>query len=182
VLERIPWSQFILSGEQNSPSGVHGSPLVTLWPPLAQVQRTVSPSEILASLGLNVNPGPTCTSKIWPPGDRTPLTAGRPFWSTIWMAWAEILFCCVVARRLSPESACDKNTIANIAIGQQASRTTTVFDRFIVLLLPLSPRFGIVISFDSHSEPQLTLSASVWARWCAGTSAKTSRISRFEKL
>jgi hypothetical protein len=118
--ERIPWSQFILSGEQNSPSGVHGSPLVTLCPPLAQVHRTVSPSEILTSLGSNVNPGPTCTSKIWPAGDRTPLTAGRPLWSTMWIAWAEACLCCP----------CAENANANVAASQKVS-PIAVFDRFI---------------------------------------------------
>ena len=60
--------------------GVHGSPLVTLWPPSAQVHRTVSPAEMVSVSGTNTSPPfPTATSKIWPPPDGTPLTAGRPF-------------------------------------------------------------------------------------------------------
>jgi len=71
----------VLFGEQNCPSGVQDvGPLVTLWLLLSQVQRTVSPTEMLTVLGSNVNVpfGPTATSKIWPP-DGTPLTAGWPF-------------------------------------------------------------------------------------------------------
>ena len=58
----------MLFGEQNCPSAVQAveSPLVTLWPLWAHVQRTVSPTEILTVLGLNVSvpAGPTTTSKI----------------------------------------------------------------------------------------------------------------------
>jgi hypothetical protein len=75
--------QFVLFGEQNCPSDVQDveSPLVTLWPLAAHVHRTVSPTEMLTVLGLNVNvpPGATVTSKIVPLADRTPFTAGWPF-------------------------------------------------------------------------------------------------------
>jgi hypothetical protein len=69
----------MLFGEQNSPSGVQESPLVTLWPLSAQVHRTVSSTEILTVLGLNAKPGPTITSTVVLVADGTPLTAGRPF-------------------------------------------------------------------------------------------------------
>ena len=54
---------------------------MTLCPPLPQVHRTVSPTEMLTALGSNVKPppGPTATSTIWLVADGTPLTAGRPF-------------------------------------------------------------------------------------------------------
>ena len=67
------------SGEQNCESAEQGWPLVTLWPLPAHVHRTVSPTEILTVSGLNAKPGPTDTSTVWPLGDGTPLTAGRPF-------------------------------------------------------------------------------------------------------
>jgi hypothetical protein len=69
----------MLSGEQNCPLGTHGVPLVTLWPLLAHVQRTVSPTEMLTALGTNVKPCPTVTSKIVLVIDGTPLAAGLPF-------------------------------------------------------------------------------------------------------
>ena len=75
--------QFVLVGEQNCPSDVQDveSPLVTLWPLAAHVHRTVSPTEMLTVLGLNVNvpPGATVTSTVVLVADGTPLTAGRPF-------------------------------------------------------------------------------------------------------
>jgi hypothetical protein len=75
--------QFVLFGEQNIPSAVHDveSPLVTLCPLAAHVHRTVSPTEILTVLGLNVNVplGATITSTIVLVADGAPLTAGRPF-------------------------------------------------------------------------------------------------------
>ncbi len=75
--------QFVLFGEQNCPSDVQAVelPLVTLWPLAAHVHRTVSPTEMLTVLGLNVSvpPGATITSTIVLVGDRAPLTAGRPF-------------------------------------------------------------------------------------------------------
>jgi hypothetical protein len=73
VLERIPASQFVLSGEQNCPSGVQGVPLVTLWSSLPQVHRTVSPTEMLSVSGTNrilFPAGPTATSKTWLPANR----------------------------------------------------------------------------------------------------------------
>ena len=66
-------------GEQNCESAKHRGPLLTLWPPLAQVHRTVSPTEMLTVSGENVKPGPTMTSTIWLVADGTPLIAGRPF-------------------------------------------------------------------------------------------------------
>ena len=73
----------MLFGEQNIPSAVQDveSPLVTLCPLAAHVQRTVSPTEILTVLGLNVNVpfGATITSTIVLVADGAPLTAGRPF-------------------------------------------------------------------------------------------------------
>jgi hypothetical protein len=80
-LERIPEAQFISSGEQYCESAAQGWPLVTLWPLLAQVHRTVSPTEMFTVSGTNWKPfpPPTVTSKIAPVGDGTPLTAGWPF-------------------------------------------------------------------------------------------------------
>jgi hypothetical protein len=79
-LESVHVEQFVLFGEQNCPSAVQDveSPLVTLWPLAAQVHRTVSPTEMLTVLGLNVNdpPGATVTSKVVPVPDRTPFTNG----------------------------------------------------------------------------------------------------------
>jgi len=82
-LESTHVEQFVLFGEQNCPSDVQDveSPLVTLWPLAAHVHRTVSPTEMLTVLGLNVNvpPGATVTSTVVLVADGTPLTAGRPF-------------------------------------------------------------------------------------------------------
>ena len=69
----------MLLGEQYCESAQQEAPLVTLCPLLSQVQRTVSPTEMLTVSGLNVKPGPTATSTIWLVADGTPLTAGRPF-------------------------------------------------------------------------------------------------------
>ena len=73
----------MLFGEQNCPSDVQDveSPLVTLWPLAAHVHRTVSPTEMLTVLGLNVNvpPGATVTSTVVLVADGIPLTAGWPF-------------------------------------------------------------------------------------------------------
>jgi hypothetical protein len=83
TLEVTQVVQFVLFGEQNIPSAVQDVelPLVTLWPPAAHVHRTVSPTEMLTVLGLNVSvpPGATVTSTIVLVADGTPLTAGRPF-------------------------------------------------------------------------------------------------------
>jgi hypothetical protein len=62
VLERIPWLQFMLSGEQNHPLAVQLIPLVTLWPLLAQFQHTVSPTRMLTVFGTKARPCPTVTS------------------------------------------------------------------------------------------------------------------------
>jgi hypothetical protein len=79
-LEITHVEQFVLFGEQNCPSSEQDveSPLVTLWPLAAHVHRTVSPTEMLTVLGLNVNvpPGATVTSTIVLVADRTPFTAG----------------------------------------------------------------------------------------------------------
>src|SRR5438128_8684070 len=68
MLERIPEAQFMSSGEQYCESAAQGRPLVTLWPLLAQVHRTVSPTEMLTVSGTNWKPfpPPTVTSKIVP--------------------------------------------------------------------------------------------------------------------
>ena len=79
MFERVPAWQFMLSGEQNCSLGMHGVPLVTLWPLLAHVQRTVSPTTMSTVPGVKVKPCPTETSKIVLVGDATPLTASRPF-------------------------------------------------------------------------------------------------------
>jgi len=68
-----------VSGEQNCSLGMHGVPLVTLWPLLAHVQRTVSPTTMSTVPGVKVKPCPTETSKIVLVGDAIPLTASRPF-------------------------------------------------------------------------------------------------------
>ena len=54
---------------------------MTLWPLPAQVHRTVSFTEMLTVLGLNVKlpPGATVTSTIVLVADGTPFTAGWPF-------------------------------------------------------------------------------------------------------
>ena len=54
-------------------------PLVTLWPLLAQVYRTVSPVPMFTVLGTNAKPCPTVTSTIVLVADATPLTTGLPF-------------------------------------------------------------------------------------------------------
>jgi len=75
--------QLVLFGEQNIPSAVQDVelPLVTLWPLPAHVHRTVSPTEMLTVLGLNVSvpPGATVTSTIVLFLDGTPFTAAWPF-------------------------------------------------------------------------------------------------------
>ena len=74
VSERIPLLQFVPSGEQNHPLAIQLIPLVTLWPLLAQVQHTVSPSTMSSLLGTNTSPCPTVTSHTrgpgWPQGVR----------------------------------------------------------------------------------------------------------------
>ena len=57
-------SNLMLPGEQNCSLGIQGVPLVTLWPLLAHVQRTVSPTAILTVAGIKVKPCPIETSKI----------------------------------------------------------------------------------------------------------------------
>ena len=83
MLDSTHWVQFVLIGEQNCPSAVQDVelPLVTLWPLAAHVHRTVSPTEMLTVLGLNVSvpPGATITLTIVLVADGAPLTAGRPF-------------------------------------------------------------------------------------------------------
>jgi len=73
----------VLFGEQNCPSDAQAveSPLVTLCPLAAHVHRTVSTTEMLTVLGLNVSVPPcaTITSTIVLVADGAPLTAGRPF-------------------------------------------------------------------------------------------------------
>ena len=83
MLESVHVEQFVLFGEQNIPSDRQDveSPLVTLWPLAPHVHRTVSPTEMLTVLGLNVSvpPGATVTSTIVLVADGTPFTAGWPF-------------------------------------------------------------------------------------------------------
>src|SRR5438270_4841645 len=163
MLERIPAVQFVSSGEQNCESTKQGGPLVTLWPLSAQVHRTVSPTEMLTVSGTKTSPPcPTATSTIWLVAAGTPLTAGRPFWSTRWISCAEVSFCCVVLRRLSRDSACDRNTIKNIVARQTATRTTA-FNRFMFLFLFCAPALRIFF-FRTDTEPQLALSDSAWRR------------------
>jgi hypothetical protein len=125
-------------GEQYCESAWHGWPLVTLWPLPAQVQRTVSPTEMLTVLGSNVKPPPvpTVTSKIVLGSDGTPLTAGWPFWSTMRMGAGAALFAWGMLVCLSPDSALTKNAMANIAASQKIPRTAA-FDLFMILLLLL---------------------------------------------
>src|SRR6266481_9831178 len=52
----------------------------------------------------------------------------------MWIPWAVGFFCCVVVTRLLPGSACDRNTMAKIAVVQKVSRAIA-FNRFMVLLL-----------------------------------------------
>ena len=53
MFDSVPALQLVSFGEQNCPSTVHGVPLVTLWLLLPQVQRTVSPTEMVTVLGEN---------------------------------------------------------------------------------------------------------------------------------
>ena len=82
-MESTHVEQFVLFGEQNCPSDVQDveSPLVTLWPLLAQVHRTVSPTEMFTVSGTNWKPfpPPTITSTVVLVADGIPLTAGWPF-------------------------------------------------------------------------------------------------------
>jgi hypothetical protein len=117
------WLQFTSSGEQNCPSGVHGSPLVTLCPLPAHVQRTVSPTEMLTVSGEKLKPGPTCTSTICPAGERTPLGTGRPFWSTMRISWPEETPFDRVASFCSG-LACARKVTANSVPTQKVSRTS----------------------------------------------------------
>jgi hypothetical protein len=124
-------------GEQNCELIAHGMPLLTLWPLPAQVQRTVSPTEMLTVLGANVKvpPGATVTSTVVLVADGAPLTAGWPFWSTMRMGAGAALFACGMLARLSPDSALTKNAMANIVASQKVVRTK--FDLFMILLLLL---------------------------------------------
>ena len=67
------------------------------------IHRTVSPTEMLSVSGTNWKPfpPPTVTSKIWLVAEGTPLTAGRPFWSTMWMAPEACSLCVVMMVRRS---------------------------------------------------------------------------------
>src|SRR6266436_8818336 len=104
MLERIPAAQFMSSGEQYCESATQGGPLVTLWPLLAQVHRTVSFTEMLTVSGTNWKPfpPPTVTSTMVLVADGTPLIAGWPFWSKTWMTWAELFVWCGTAKHLLP--------------------------------------------------------------------------------
>src|SRR5438270_10714676 len=79
-------------------------------------------------------------------------------------------FCVVVVMRLSPDSACDKNAIANMIASKQVSRTTA-FNRFMVLLLLL--RVSIVDFPYLEAEP-VAGALRFRHRWkyCAGASKK----------
>jgi|SRR6516165_1267984 len=77
VSERIPLLQFVPSGEQNHPLAIQLIPLVTLWPLLAQVQHTVSPSTMSSLLGTNTSPCPTVTSHTRGPGGPQGVRRGR---------------------------------------------------------------------------------------------------------
>jgi hypothetical protein len=123
-------------GEQYCESIAQGRPLLTLWPLPAQVQRTVSPAEMLTVSGWNAKSGPTITSKIVLGSDGTPLTAGWPFWSTMLMGAGAALFAWRMLARLSPDSALTKNAMANIVASQKVTRTAA-FDLFMILLLLL---------------------------------------------
>jgi len=77
VSERIPWLQFVPSGEQNHPLAMQLMPLVTLCPLLAHVQHTVSPSIMSNLLGTNARPCPTVTSHTRGPGGPQGVRRGR---------------------------------------------------------------------------------------------------------
>ncbi len=134
-------------GEQYCESAAQGRPLVTLWPLLDHVHRTVSPTEMLTGFGVNVKvpPGPTVTSKIVLVADGTPLTAGWPFWSTMRMGAGAALLAWGTLARLSPDSALTKNAMANIVASQKVARTA--FDLFMILFLLLR---ASVQDFLSH--------------------------------
>src|SRR5215471_13603349 len=103
-------------GEQYCESAWQGGPLVTLWKLEDQVHRTVSPTEMLTVLGLNVKPppGPTATSTVVLVAEGTPLTSGWPFSSKIVIGAAASSLCGLVLARLSPDSARTKNTTPKI--------------------------------------------------------------------
>ena len=133
--------QFVLFGEQNIPSAVQDVelPLVTLWPPNAHVHRTVSPTEMLTVLGLNVSvpPGATVTSTIVLVLDGTPFTTGRPFRSRIWMGAAATCFCSGTLARVSPDSALTKTPVATKRATERIN--LAVFDMFMLLILFCAP-------------------------------------------
>lgn len=63
---------------------MQGLPLVTLWPLLIQVHRTVEPAEMLSVRGTNWRPSPTVTSyTAFPLIDGTAFGTRCPFWSKI---------------------------------------------------------------------------------------------------
>jgi hypothetical protein len=97
-------------------------------------------------------PPPTVTSKIVLVADGTPFTAGRPFWSTIRMGGALLIWGMLVC--LSPDLACDKNTIANIVASQKVSRNTA-FNRFMIYSFSCAPALRIFFNIDT--EPYLAL-------------------------
>jgi hypothetical protein len=129
MLERIPWEQFISSGEQYWESAWQGRPLVTLWPLVDHVHRTVSPTEMLTVSGTNWKPfpPPTVTSTIVLVADGTPFTAGWPFSSTIRMGGAALLVFGILVR-LSPDSARTKNPTAKMTAIPKTNRAA--FDIF----------------------------------------------------
>src|SRR5580704_8281926 len=80
----------------------------------------------------------------------------------MWMAGSAGFFCSVVVTRLLPDSACDKNTIANIVASQKAGRNTA-FNCFMILFLFLRASIcGFHFRIDTGS--QLTLSDSALRR------------------
>src|SRR5881396_3895878 len=53
----------------------------------------------------------------------------------MWRVWAEVCFWCAALMCLSPDSACDKNTVANVVASKEAIRNSA-FHRFIPCSCP----------------------------------------------
>src|SRR5437773_6653649 len=102
----------------------------------------------------------------------------------MWRVWAEVCFWCAALMCLSPDSACDKNTVANVVASKEAIRTSA-FNRFIVLflVLVLNVLGGSRFQFFIDTEPQLTICESASGRrYCPGTSEKRKQILAWETL
>ena len=140
-------------GEQYCESGTQGWPLVTLWPLPAQVQRTVSPTEMLTVLGWNAKSGPTVTSKIVLVADGTPFTSGWPFSSKIVIGATAGCFCSGILARLSPDSARTRNVIVKMIASQKMNRPAVLNFFMVLTLLLCAGVIGILFDIEPHLTP-----------------------------